>query len=324
MDSGLGFHVSVNALIDSVRKRPAIWDRSNEFYSRRQTADTCWRDISKELNYDEFQLRKKWKYLRDNFSVEYGKTLSEGPHGGRFVSRWHYYSSLTFLKSNVTPRSSVQTGAQKYQTKRQEQLLMRRLEQELEVDHSSREDSKETIPDICTSGSSLGTSGPTSELREAERDEDLSDVGSRENQETDRLNHPNTETSLAGKGKKRKPNEGVHFYKDMLDPPDKKTRWVPGMPSSRTHPTASEADDHDIMFFKSLLPHVRLIAQHLKLRFQIKVQELVQEFAYAAPSSPERGHRSSSGSKVPVLQIYRSDSSPSSVHSCDEAGTVLD
>jgi hypothetical protein len=53
-------------------------------------------------------LRKKWKYLRDQFSVEYGKIKpprSGDPGGESYELKWPHYRSL-FLKDIVKPRAS--------------------------------------------------------------------------------------------------------------------------------------------------------------------------------------------------------------------------
>lgn len=41
-----------------------------------------------------------------------------------------------------------------------------------------------------------------------------------------------------------------------------------------------ESDDEDLLFFKSLLPHVKKIPAENKLTFRGKLQEVVQQFAY--------------------------------------------
>jgi len=54
-------------------------------------------------------LRKKWKYLRDQFSVEFGKIKpprSGDPGGESYEPKWPHYRSLLFLKDIVKPRAS--------------------------------------------------------------------------------------------------------------------------------------------------------------------------------------------------------------------------
>lgn len=47
------------------------------------------------LFFSENTLRKKWKYLRDQFCVELGKATS---------SKWRHFGALEFLTETVTPR----------------------------------------------------------------------------------------------------------------------------------------------------------------------------------------------------------------------------
>ena len=47
----------------------------------------------------ETALRKKWKYLRDNFVSEYNKQYNECT-----TSKWAYFKPLLFLKPVITPR----------------------------------------------------------------------------------------------------------------------------------------------------------------------------------------------------------------------------
>jgi len=54
-------------------------------------------------------LRKKWKYLRDQFIVEFGKIKPprSGDSGGEsYEPKWPHYRSLLFLKAIVKPRAS--------------------------------------------------------------------------------------------------------------------------------------------------------------------------------------------------------------------------
>lgn len=52
-------------------------------------------------------LRKKWKYLRDQFAIELGKILPSrsGDAGdSASTSKWSHFQSLLFLKDIVRPR----------------------------------------------------------------------------------------------------------------------------------------------------------------------------------------------------------------------------
>ncbi|XP_072934156.1 uncharacterized protein [Epargyreus clarus] len=99
-------NMNIDALIALVRKKPQLWDRGNKFHSNRNVLDKCWREIAGELNEEEHKVRKKWKYLRDQFSVEYGKIPPAGCEEEMltYEPKWRYYKSLQFLEEVVTPR----------------------------------------------------------------------------------------------------------------------------------------------------------------------------------------------------------------------------
>lgn len=44
-------------------------------------------------------------------------------------------------------------------------------------------------------------------------------------------------------------------------------------------------DDEDMLFFKSLLPHIKNIPSSKILSVRNRVQDLVQQFAYASPAT---------------------------------------
>ena len=46
----------------------------------------------------------------------------------------------------------------------------------------------------------------------------------------------------------------------------------------------ADREDEDLMFLKTLLPHIRKIPQHMKLRFQSRMQNVVEKFAYGPQS----------------------------------------
>lgn len=52
----------------------------------------------------ESKLRKKWKYLRDQFSVELGKFP---PDDHEYRPKWVHFDSLLFLKEMVKPRELI-------------------------------------------------------------------------------------------------------------------------------------------------------------------------------------------------------------------------
>lgn len=94
-------------LITNVQNKPAIWDRRRPGYAHRGKVDACWQEISEQMGVPECSLRKKWKYLRDQFCVEYGRVLQLGltdESEDDSIPRWTHFKDLSFLKDVVRPR----------------------------------------------------------------------------------------------------------------------------------------------------------------------------------------------------------------------------
>ena len=60
------------------------------------------------LSFSVDVLKKKWKYLRDQFAVEFGKVqpLRSGQAAHAETSKWQHFAALMFLKDIVKPRMS--------------------------------------------------------------------------------------------------------------------------------------------------------------------------------------------------------------------------
>ncbi|XP_030751838.1 uncharacterized protein LOC115879266 [Sitophilus oryzae] len=96
-------------LIATVFEKTPVWDKKHKLHSNRTVVDKCWKEISVEMNEDEVKLRKQWKYLRDQYSVELGKhplPRSGDAAEDTFTSKWRYFPQLHFLKDVVKPRVS--------------------------------------------------------------------------------------------------------------------------------------------------------------------------------------------------------------------------
>ena len=67
-----------------------------------------------------------------------------------------------------------------------------------------------------------------------------------------------------------------------------------------------DGNDEDLMFLKSLLPHVKNIPMENKFIFRCRMQELVQEFAYPSSNrfSSLSNYGYSSSAATSTTQIY--------------------
>ncbi|XP_028136683.1 uncharacterized protein LOC114331341 [Diabrotica virgifera virgifera] len=99
--------MDIDELITNVQVNPPIWDKRVKGHSNRIIVDACWKKISSEMKINEAALRKKWKYLRDQFSVELSKiTLIRSSDLTKTAEpKWPYFKKMTFLKDIVAPRA---------------------------------------------------------------------------------------------------------------------------------------------------------------------------------------------------------------------------
>ncbi|GFN80137.1 transcription factor adf-1 [Plakobranchus ocellatus] len=124
---------------------------------------------------------------------------------------------------------------------------------------------------------------------------------------------PSFETQVRSKRKRKSKDDD--YYEKLCKIEQKKLDIL----SDREARRKSDADreDEDLMFLKTLLPHIRKIPQHMKLRFQSRILSVVEEFAY--------------GPQPAMYQSYTYSSTPSPVdsnnyysHSDDIISTNLD
>ncbi|XP_069675761.1 uncharacterized protein [Periplaneta americana] len=213
----------------------------------------------------ENKLRKKWKYLRDQFAVELGKVTRSGDTGDLPASKWPYFQSLLFLKDVVKPRPSPG------------HLSKVPVSVELATGTSDEPQLQSEDPDayLDYSESPDETSTPFPPQNE-ETDED--DVG--RNNVGNSTYHPSSvcSESSSNRGRKRK-----HRITDPFNEPvssiERQKRFYLEEKLSNNRREVDE-DDENLHFFKSLLPHVRKIPNCKLLSFRNCVQELVQQYAY--------------------------------------------
>ncbi|GFO30196.1 transcription factor adf-1 [Plakobranchus ocellatus] len=228
----------------------------------------------------ETALRKKWRYLRDNFAVEYGKRpiSRSGDSGDNCPQpKWAYYKQLLFLKDVVTPRASSGSLRSFMATSPAETVAEENTVISVETDVASEpvysEVSQEASPEAWNTFEQIVDSRDTS-------------VGS-ESQETEEgLGRRNfaagssVAQSTPSRPRKRKQPGQEDYFQTLIELEKQKVGFLNEKQSKKIQ----EGDDADLMFFKSLLPHVKRIPPYKKLRFQSRIQAVVEEFAY-----PEQG-----------------------------------
>ncbi|KAK4322772.1 hypothetical protein Pmani_006440 [Petrolisthes manimaculis] len=86
--------MDVELLISKVFVRPALWDKRNKLHANKNVVDKLWAEICRDFDCEEVVVKKKWKYLRDQFAVELGKyppPRSGDPADVTQISKWQYF-----------------------------------------------------------------------------------------------------------------------------------------------------------------------------------------------------------------------------------------
>ena len=170
-------------------------------------------------------------------------------------SKWQYFSLLHFLKDVVKPRPSTGNLSS--------QLANATTETASPISH----------PEECqTSTEENGTALPTEECVSL----DTSHV----DDNTDGINYIIGEQKAVSQFTKprTRPNKRSRtddFNQNILDIEQEKVQYLKEKMKRK-----EDGNDEDLMFLKSLLPHVKNIPMENKLIFRCRMQELVQEFAY--------------------------------------------
>lgn len=84
--------VDLSILIEGIRVRPLLYDRSNPQYSNSRTRDAAWLEVATDCQCSTQLARAKWKFLRTKYINE-SKTKT--------TSKWHYYEQMHFIKDHL-------------------------------------------------------------------------------------------------------------------------------------------------------------------------------------------------------------------------------
>lgn len=174
-------------------------------------------------------MRKKWKYLRDQFAVELGKippSRSGDAGDSASTSKWPHFQSLLFLKDIVRPRFS--TG---------------NLVTEPEI-HPTSSGEAEAPADDVEDSSHVSECTDTTSYQEEEKEIVEEDTANY-------VRHSSSPTVQSIQGRKRKRGANETFNNALLNLERQKVQYLQEK-SSRQR----DIDDEDLFFFKSLLPHV--------------------------------------------------------------------
>jgi hypothetical protein len=214
-------------------------------------------------------LRKKWKYLRDQFCVEFGKSNSphSGDSGGEFYEpKWPHYKSLLFLKVVVKPRSSSNLKSDKSTP-----IQSNPIPSNYKTDESvQRGDSGDHVD-----------RGDSSAFSENDSEEHrFTQFGTHEeNQDDGEVISPKKSLVQDNPLKGKRIGITAAYNEAITAIETQKANFLEKSMKSRQH------ENEDLLFFRSLLPHVNRIPANKKLRFRNRIQQVVDEFAYPSASS---------------------------------------
>jgi len=258
--------MDLKKLISVVFEHPIIWDKRLDLHACRTAVAQEWLEIATEMDYEVPLLRKKWKYLRDQFAVEWAKTLNTKP--GDEPPRWRYFQSLQFLKE-VTSQRNLK-----------------------ELQNSS------TANDSAA-GSSCELSDDDSHLST----QDSIAVSTSTNKAEPGFETPNLPifSNQAFNKRKRKWEACEEYQRQCLGKEGVKWGNLKNTPKE-----ISEYDDEATLFVKSLLPHMRKIPEHKMLIFRRRIESLVEEFAYPQSSMSETRSTSVDSSHQNLDQVQPS------------------
>ncbi|CAG9822198.1 unnamed protein product [Phaedon cochleariae] len=300
--------MDIEVLIAAVFKRTPIWDKRHKLHSNRNSVDRYWKEISNEIIEDEAKVRKKWKYLRDQFSVELGKLpvrRSGDAAEDDLQSKWPYFSQLLFLKDIVKPRASsgnLSSGRKSTQQTYEYDASQAstggdRLDED-EDDNQTTQDSNqdEIVSENIEEG---GT----------ENNEENGTENVKKDSVHNNLTSPASTSTVTPVTKRRRTLNDT-FNASVLEIEKRKLEYL----EAKSKRNKDQEDEH-LLFFKSLLPHVRKIPQSRILSFRCRVQELVNQSAYnetaictqPSTSSSPFSCSNSSGYGVPNQNIPPSD-----------------
>jgi hypothetical protein len=208
---------------------------------------------------------------------------SGDPGGESYESKWPHYGSLLFLKDVVKPRASSS---------------------------NLKSDKRPPIPSDDKTDDSLQR-GDSGEPEAYNDNEDLSFMqsGKRdENQDDGEVMSQDRSVLLDNLRKRKRDGVNAKYNETIIEIEKQKVELLEEAIKN------SQPENEDLLFFRSLLPHVNNIPAYMKLRFRNRIQQVVDEFAYPLTSSTFKPYQFSLSSAPP---------STSSTYSLPSEGVAL-
>lgn len=92
-------------LIECVRSRPLLYDKTSKDYRNRDKIESAWKEIATNCDLTEHECLSKWRNLRGQYNREQAKAPTSGS-SGRKQSKWVYTDQMSFLRPHLVKRKS--------------------------------------------------------------------------------------------------------------------------------------------------------------------------------------------------------------------------
>ena len=94
--------MSLEQLIEEVRKYPCLWNKSKEEYRNQNVRDNAWESIAIFLAVEV--LKYEWKKLQDCHRQAMLRRKTKSGDAARKIKPWKYEALMSFLLSDLTAR----------------------------------------------------------------------------------------------------------------------------------------------------------------------------------------------------------------------------
>lgn len=91
-------------LIQLVRERPALYDRSRSDFKDPGYKQFMWQEVGDLMGCTSQEIHKRWISLRDRYTAEHRK-MKKNPEA--VPSAWHFYESMRFLEKQIIERRRI-------------------------------------------------------------------------------------------------------------------------------------------------------------------------------------------------------------------------
>ncbi|XP_066969335.1 uncharacterized protein [Macrobrachium rosenbergii] len=241
-------------LISLVYRRTALWDPRHRDHRDRNVINRLWGEISLELGISANELRMKWRGLRDCYAKEMRNISNSSPGISNELSiqsSWPLIKQMSFMRDVTPPQDSAKNS--------------RPVPGESTMGRRDRQSLPDHLGGIVYASQNELSFASQIHLNDEEEIDGLDNPAIVDVTGADEKELP---SDIAGRGAKRKSLDDSWRENVTLEARAKKLEVLARSPNG-------EETDEDLLFFKSLLPDMRLLPRTRKLSIKIRMQELL-------------------------------------------------